>query len=108
MLKNNEERKQFILNDNNYELVLENKETGFLIKRMVLPNGSKIYQVNEWMESERYSNGFVPSHYAVSKYMLLNAKGNMNRRMSLNELADYLKDHRDELKELAVNKKEVL
>lgn len=104
MLKNNEERKQFILNESNWIVVLENKETGFLIKKMELPIGAKIYQINEWMESERYSNGFVPNHYAVSRYMLSNTNGNMNRRMSLNEVIDYLKDHRDDLKELVVNK----
>lgn len=104
MLKNNEERKQFILNDNNYELVLENKETGFLIKRMGLPNGDIVYVLFEWQQTSKMSNGHLPDQNAVSKYMLLNTKGNMNRRMSLNELIDYLKEHRDELKGLVVNK----
>lgn len=102
MLKNDSERKQYIENDDNWGEIACNEEAGIKIKRSDLPNCAQVYAIIEWQETGKMSFGNLPDHYAVSKYMLKDENGHMNRRISLNELVDYFKKHRNDLSELKV------
>lgn len=104
VLKNDSERKLYINNEANWGVIADIGEAGIKIKRLDLPNGAQVYAIVEWWETGRMSFGSFPDHYAVTKYILKDENGHMNRSISLSELVDYFKKHRDDLSELNVKK----
>lgn len=56
MLKNKEERKQFILNDDNWEELYNIPEIAMVISSMLLPDGTKILK---YVVQEEYINTYT-------------------------------------------------
>lgn len=88
MLKNNEQRKQFILNDENWDVIHELPDIATKISLMVLPNNEKIlkYDVME----ERAQTFYCPGVHNVTKYRILK-NNHVTDEVSMTYLIELLK-----------------
>ena len=87
MLKNREERKQFILNDQNWDQLYYIPEVETTIYQMTLPDGTQLYK---YIVKEKTVNGFTESRVRNVISYRMKTDEYISNEISLSYIIDFL------------------
>lgn len=88
MLKNNNERKEFILNDSNWKVIHDLPDIATKISQLELPDGARILKYD--IKEERVGETYYIGVHDVTKYRVV-LNGHVSNEVSMSYLIELLK-----------------
>lgn len=88
MLKNNNERKEFILNNSNWKVIHDLPDIATKISKLELPDGTRILKYD--IKEERVGETYYIGVHDVTKYRVV-LNGHVSNEVSMSYLIELLK-----------------
>lgn len=93
MLKNNEERKKYIADEDNWVLIYDLSDMKMKIYQLNLPDGTVIYRF--WIPEERIDDTWYKGVHEKNYYRI-KLKDHLSDRVSMSYLVDLLRRTKDD------------